>query len=102
MDPDMVANWRAQHRKDAMSSMRLQEDTAILDDLAAAEEDYDEPEQHFNEAGIPIEPFHLRREREEGMSRPLQLADTMLLLVAHSTTEAGQHTCVATRPHPAC
>ncbi|KAL4859915.1 CD2 antigen cytoplasmic tail-binding protein 2 [Chlorella vulgaris] len=39
------------------------------DDLEGAEEDYDEPEEMwvgFNDAGLPWEPFHLKREREEG------------------------------------
>jgi hypothetical protein len=30
------------------------------------EEDYDDPEEMFNDNGVPIEPFHLKREREEG------------------------------------
>ncbi|GIL51001.1 hypothetical protein Vafri_7071 [Volvox africanus] len=46
--------------------MQLLEDTSMPDDLAAAEEDYDEPDALYNEDGIPIEPFHLRAEREAG------------------------------------
>ncbi|KAL3150641.1 hypothetical protein ABBQ32_000442 [Trebouxia sp. C0010 RCD-2024] len=42
------------------------EDTSILEDVAEAEEEYDRPEQAFNEAGVAFEPFHLKREREEG------------------------------------
>lgn len=34
--------------------------------VAAAEAGYDEPEELWTEDGIPIEPFHLKREREEG------------------------------------
>jgi hypothetical protein len=69
MDPGAVASWRAQQRKDALVRMCSAEDTAILEDLAAAEEDYEEPEEPFNDMGIPIEPFHLRRERDEGGAR---------------------------------
>lgn len=32
----------------------------------AAEEKYDQPQELFNETGVPIEPFNLNREREEG------------------------------------
>ncbi|DBA91809.1 TPA: hypothetical protein ACH3X1_003396 [Trebouxia sp. C0004] len=42
------------------------EDTSILEDLAEAEEVYDKPDQAFNEAGVAFEPFHLKKEREEG------------------------------------
>ena len=31
-----------------------------------AEEKYDQPQELFNETGVPIEPFNLNREREEG------------------------------------
>ena len=41
-------------------------ESCILDVVAAAEAAYDEPDELFNEEGIPIEPFHLKREREEG------------------------------------
>ena len=34
--------------------------------LQAAEEDYEEPEHLYNDAGIPFEPFHMKSEREEG------------------------------------
>ena len=34
--------------------------------LQAAEEDYEEPEHLYNDAGIPFEPFHMKNEREEG------------------------------------
>jgi len=32
----------------------------------AAEVEYTEPEELFNEVGIPFEPFHMRVENEEG------------------------------------
>ena len=32
----------------------------------AGEEQYDQPEEQYNEVGDPIEPFHMRRELEEG------------------------------------
>jgi CD2 antigen cytoplasmic tail-binding protein 2 len=36
------------------------------DEENAAEAIYDEPEELFNDAGIPIEPFHMREERKRG------------------------------------
>lgn len=35
--------------------------------VPAAEERYDQPEEQYNEVGEPIEPFHLKRELEEGI-----------------------------------
>eukprot|EP00879_Flechtneria_rotunda_P007400 GHRR01007762.1.p1 GENE.GHRR01007762.1~~GHRR01007762.1.p1 ORF type:complete len:636 (+),score=316.63 GHRR01007762.1:577-2484(+) len=40
--------------------------SADMSVLEEAEEDYDEPEESITSDGIPIEPFHLRRERAEG------------------------------------
>lgn len=37
-----------------------------LSDLNDAEEEYEQPDELFTSDGIPIEPFHLRRERSEG------------------------------------
>ena len=39
-------------------------EAVLLDDMDIAEED--EPEEMFNDTGIPIEPFNLRREQEAG------------------------------------
>ncbi|KAL4445882.1 hypothetical protein ABPG77_009081 [Micractinium sp. CCAP 211/92] len=36
------------------------------DGIEGAEADYEDPEEMFNDGGIPFEPFHLKREREEG------------------------------------
>ncbi|KAL0034521.1 hypothetical protein WJX79_006547 [Trebouxia sp. C0005] len=59
-----VSDWAMrQHELDNMQGI---EDTSILEDLAEAEEGYDKPDQAFNEAGIAFEPFHLKKEREEG------------------------------------
>ncbi|GFR52116.1 hypothetical protein Agub_g14629, partial [Astrephomene gubernaculifera] len=86
LDPVLAASRRARLRGRADASARLAaaaaaaavaaavtvtgvvgaEDVSLPDDLAAAEEDYEEPEELFNEAGIPFEPFHLRAEREAG------------------------------------
>ncbi|KAK9831072.1 hypothetical protein WJX74_002183 [Apatococcus lobatus] len=38
----------------------------LLDDIAAAEEDYEDLEYGQEEGGVPLEPFHLRQERQEG------------------------------------
>ncbi|GIL75121.1 hypothetical protein Vretifemale_4974, partial [Volvox reticuliferus] len=65
LDPTLAATRRARIRAE-VNRMQLLEDTSMPDDLAAAEEDYDEPEELYNEDGIPIEPFHLRAEREAG------------------------------------
>ncbi|GLI62153.1 hypothetical protein VaNZ11_004725 [Volvox africanus] len=65
LDPVLAATRRARIRAE-VSRMQLLEDTSLPNDLAAAEEDYDEPEELYNEDGIPIEPFHLRAEREAG------------------------------------
>lgn len=37
------------------------------DNMAGAEEALQEPKELFNETGLPIEPFNLDKEREEGM-----------------------------------
>ncbi|KIY99068.1 CD2 antigen cytoplasmic tail-binding protein 2 [Monoraphidium neglectum] len=50
----------------AALGMREAEDKSVMEDIEAAEEAYDSPEELYNDAGIPIEPFHLKREREEG------------------------------------
>lgn len=62
--PDVAAALRAQHRADLDGLRRTQ--GSIHDQVAAAEAGYDEPEELWTEDGIPIEPFHLKREREEG------------------------------------
>eukprot|EP00775_Hariotina_reticulata_P001130 gene1130-1466_t len=49
-----------------VESMQAEEDLSVLEELEEAEEEYDEPEELFTSDGIPIEPFHLRRERAEG------------------------------------
>lgn len=59
---ELAAALRAQHRKELDSAG----EGSILDDVAAAEAAYDEPDELITEDGIPIEPFNLRREREEG------------------------------------
>ena len=35
--------------------------------LAGAEEPVQDPKEQFNETGVPIEPFNLDKEREEGV-----------------------------------
>lgn len=62
--PEVAAVLRAQHRKDLDGLHRA--GGSIHDDVAAAEAAYDEPDELWTEDGIPIEPFHLKREREEG------------------------------------
>eukprot|EP00877_Chromochloris_zofingiensis_P004157 jgi/Chrzof1/13742/Cz08g10120.t1 len=62
----MAASEIARRRRRELRDSQHGGDTSVLDDLATAEEDYDEPEELFNDAGIPIEPFHFRKEREEG------------------------------------
>ena len=42
--------------------------------LAQAQESYDQPEEERNEAGDPIEPFHLRKEMEVGGKKQGELA----------------------------
>ncbi|KAK9830311.1 hypothetical protein WJX72_010947 [[Myrmecia] bisecta] len=64
-DPGIAAAQRAQQRK-VLDGLADTEEASILDDVAAAEEEYEEPEELYNEAGVPIEPFHLKKEREEG------------------------------------
>ena len=38
----------------------------ILDDVSAAEAEYEAHEGFWDNSGVPIEPFHLRQEREAG------------------------------------
>ena len=38
----------------------------LLDDITAAEESYEDREYGQEEDGIPLEPFHLHQERQEG------------------------------------
>jgi hypothetical protein len=45
VDPSVVAVRRALQRKKEVDAMAPAEDTTLLDDVAAAEEDYDEPEE---------------------------------------------------------
>ena len=59
----VAAARRASHRHGHDRSAELLGGEEEEDD---AEEDYEDPEEMFNDAGIPFEPFHLRREREEG------------------------------------
>ncbi len=39
---------------------------SLLCDFTGAEEGLQDPKELFNETGVPIEPFNLNREREEG------------------------------------
>lgn len=50
--------WRLEAMDDPLSD--------YLSELHDAEEEYEEPDEAFTTDGIPIEPFHLRRERAEG------------------------------------
>eukprot|EP00891_Asterochloris_glomerata_P003074 jgi/Astpho2/3074/Aster-x0561 len=63
-DLSSAAAQRAQQRQHLSDSIQQAESQSVLDDAADAEED--DPETAFNEEGIPFEPFHLHREREEG------------------------------------
>ncbi|MEW5313826.1 MAG: hypothetical protein WDW38_005362 [Sanguina aurantia] len=67
VDPQRAAKARAQARKrsDGTASAAASS-RGILDEIADAEEDYEEPEEAMNDGGIPIEPFHLRNELLEG------------------------------------
>ena len=60
--PEVAAALRAQQRRE-LDGVRMH---SIHDEVAAAEAAYVEPDELWTEDGIPIEPFHLKREREEG------------------------------------
>ncbi len=45
LDPEVAATLRARFRHDAVRDMTVAEDTSMPDDVAAAEEDYDQPEE---------------------------------------------------------
>jgi CD2 antigen cytoplasmic tail-binding protein 2 len=62
-DPGFARAQRAHLR-------RQQQDQGALKDALRAQEGYDQPEEERNEAGDPIEPFHLRKELEEGAFDP--------------------------------
>ena len=56
---------RAARRKDFAKLART-EGGDILDDVSAAEAEYEAHEGFWDHSGVPIEPFHLRQEREVG------------------------------------
>ena len=56
---------RAQRRLTRDRVQERQQSAAAV--AGGAEESYDQPGEAYNEAGAPMEPFHLLREREEGM-----------------------------------
>ena len=56
---------RAARRKDFAKLVRT-EGGDILDDVSAAEAEYEAHQGFWDNSGIPIEPFHLRQEREAG------------------------------------
>ncbi|KAI7837589.1 hypothetical protein COHA_008602 [Chlorella ohadii] len=62
-DPGFARAQRAHLR-------RQQQDQGALADALRAQEKYDQPEEERNEAGDPMEPFHLRKEMEEGVFDP--------------------------------
>ncbi|KAL4425716.1 hypothetical protein ABPG75_009732 [Micractinium tetrahymenae] len=55
-----AASRRAARRRHLMEGFDDEEG------VEGAEADYEDPEEMFNDAGVPFEPFHLKREREEG------------------------------------
>eukprot|EP00955_Chlamydomonas_euryale_P077489 362948-Chlamydomonas_euryale.AAC.10 len=69
MDPDTAAKRRAMARQAGRSGNRGGRPAGPLGEVADAEED-DPMDEHtgYNEAGqpIPLEPFNLLRERDEG------------------------------------
>ncbi|KAF5733325.1 putative CD2-binding protein-related [Tripterygium wilfordii] len=64
-DPRFVAKERAKRRKQMTTELFIEEGEGILNDVTAAEVDYDDND-NFVEDGIQIEPFNLNKEREEG------------------------------------
>eukprot|EP00887_Chlorella_sp_A99_P002401 scaffold10.g2401.t1 len=70
-DPGLSASHLARDPGFARAQRRLLRQTraegGVRGELAAAEEQYDQLDEPYNEVGVPLEPFHLRREREEGM-----------------------------------
>ncbi|GMH34432.1 hypothetical protein BSKO_02266 [Bryopsis sp. KO-2023] len=65
VSPQEAAAQRALIRKKNLEAS-LGIETDFAPDITFAEEAYDDPSELFNEAGMPIEPFHLKREREDG------------------------------------
>lgn len=63
--PERAAAKRAARRKDFAKLTRA-EGGSILDDISASEAEYDAREGFWANSGFPIEPFHLRQEREAG------------------------------------
>ncbi|GAB4822836.1 hypothetical protein N2152v2_009882 [Parachlorella kessleri] len=55
--------WARAQRK--LLRMRDQDQHA-MEAVVQGEEKYDQPEEQYNEAGDAMEPFHLKKEREEG------------------------------------
>ena len=64
-NPERAAAKRAARRKDFARLTRA-EGGGILDDISAAEAEYEAREGFWDNSGVPIEPFHLRQEREAG------------------------------------
>lgn len=63
LDPGFA---RAQRRL----TRTLTQERQQVGSLQQAEERYDQPQETHNEAGDLVEPFHLKREREEGLIDP--------------------------------
>lgn len=65
MDAGMCAARRAQARRNHLLA-GFEAGGGVVGGGEQGEEEYDEPEEAFNDGGVPIEPFHLKRERELG------------------------------------
>ena len=65
VNPERAAAKRAARRKDFAKLTRV-EGGGLLDDISAAEAEYEAREGFWDNSGVPIEPFHLRQEREAG------------------------------------
>eukprot|EP01018_Ginkgo_biloba_P035023 Gb_16472 [translate_table: standard] len=64
-DPRLAAKQRATRRSRMAEELVNARDTSVLDDIGAAEEEYENGED-LEDDGIKIEPFNLKQEREEG------------------------------------
>ncbi|XP_031491660.1 SUPPRESSOR OF ABI3-5 [Nymphaea colorata] len=64
-DPRVAAKERAVRRNQITAELFKDQDKGTPADIASAEVDY-EDEENLDDEGVPIEPFNLNKEREEG------------------------------------
>ncbi|KAK9840947.1 hypothetical protein WJX81_001959 [Elliptochloris bilobata] len=66
-NPERAAARRLARRRELQEALALEDELSLLEAIAEAEEEYAERDDSFwSNSGVPIEPFHLRSERQGG------------------------------------